>query len=138
MSISSRVVFRSRLSTTLPNKLAAAGLFLLSSLFIQAYLSPAFAATCISGQPACLSTFTNVFQNIISLLAPAAGVAFLVMFLFGGYKFITSGGDAKAAASARSTLTYAIIGLVLVVVSWLILLLVKSITQVDVTNVYIP
>lgn len=97
------------------------------------FVSPVYAQ-----EPKKLGEIIPIFQNIIKLLAPAAGVAFLAMFLVGGYKFITSGGDAKAAASARSTLTYALIGLVLVVASWLILLLIKILTEVDVTNVYIP
>src|SRR3989344_627600 len=46
--------------------------------------------------------------------------------------------DPNAAAGARNTLTYAIIGIILVVVSWLILLVVQNITGVDVTNVSFP
>lgn len=88
--------------------------------------------------PAKLSALTEVIQNIISLLAPAAAIAFLIMLIVGGFQFLTSGGDPKAVAGARTTLTYAIIGIILVVVSWLILLLVHQITGVDVTKVTIP
>jgi len=71
-------------------------------------------------------------------LAPAAGIAFFIMMLIGGFQCLTSGGDPKAAGAARSTLTYAIIGIILVVVSWLILVLIRDITGASVTTVTIP
>ena len=88
--------------------------------------------------PAKLSDLTIVFGNIISFLAPIAAVAFLVMLIVGGFQFLTSGGDAKAVGAARTTLTYAIIGIILVVASWLILLIIGNITGADVTTVTIP
>ncbi len=89
-------------------------------------------------EPAKISDIVTVLKNIISLLAPAAGIAFFIMLLFGGYKFITSGGDPKAVGAARSTLTYAIIGIILVVAAWLILQLIAAVTGVPVTTVQIP
>ncbi len=88
--------------------------------------------------PAQLSSLVGVIQNIIRLLVPAAAVAFLIMFIVGGFQLLTSGGDPKAAGAARNTLTFAVIGVILVVVSWLILLLIRQITGVDVTKVTIP
>lgn len=85
--------------------------------------------------PAKIADILPVIGNIISFLAPAAAIAFLVMFIVGAFKLITSGGDPKATASARSTFTYAIIGLIVVIASWLILLLVKTLTGVSVTDV---
>lgn len=69
------------------------------------------------------------------MLAPAAAIAFFAMLLFGGFKFVTSGGDPKNVASARATLTYAVIGIILVVVSWLILQLIGQITGTNITEV---
>lgn len=89
-------------------------------------------------EPAQIKDIVIVIGNIIKLLAPIAAVAFLAMMLFGGYQLIFSGGDPKAAAGARSTFTYAILGLILVVVVWLLLLLIKNVTGVDVTTVEIP
>ena len=88
--------------------------------------------------PAELGSIVLVIRNIIKLLVPVAAIAFFIMMIIGGAQFIFSGGDPKAAAGARSTLTYAIIGIILVVVSWLILLLVQNVTGVDVTKVFIP
>ena len=95
---------------------------------------PVYAA----GDPAQISDIVKILENIIKLLAPAAGIAFFIMFLIGGFQFLTSGGDPKAAGAARATLTYALIGIILVVVSWLILVLVRDITGANVTTVTIP
>lgn len=88
--------------------------------------------------PAQITDIVEILRRIIRLLAPAAGIAFLIMLLVGGYQFITSGGDPKAAGQARTTLTYAFIGVILVVAAWLILTVIASLTEVDVTNVTIP
>lgn len=100
-------------------------------LFLLVFASPIYAAQ----EPAKISNIVDVLKNIITLLAPAAGIAFFIMLLAGGYKFITSGGDPKAVGSARATLTYAVIGIILVVASWLILQLIANLTGAPVTTV---
>ncbi len=107
---------------------------LATSFFLVVFASPVYAQ---SG-PAKITDILHLLENILKLLAPAAGIAFFIMLLIGGYKFITSGGDPKNVSAARSPLTYAVIGIVLVVASWLILNLIKSFTGVDVTTVTFP
>lgn len=100
---------------------------------------PVYAANCgEAGAPACVSDIIPVLENIIKFLTPVAAIAFLLMLIIGAFKFLTSGGDPKGTASARSTLTYALLGVVLLIVAWLILLLVKSVTGVPVTDVKFP
>lgn len=89
-------------------------------------------------EPAQITDIVSILQKIIRLLAPAAAIAFFIMLLVGGFQFLTSGGDPKAAGAARSTLTYAIIGIILVIVAWLILKLIAAVTGADVTTVEIP
>ena len=100
--------------------------------------TPPKAGTCITNDPAQLSDIVCVIKNIIGLLAPAAAIAFFVMLVIGGFQFISSGGDPKSVGHARTTLTIAVLGIILVVVSWLILTLIRAITSVDVTTVRWP
>ncbi|MBI2326986.1 hypothetical protein HYU92_01595 [Candidatus Curtissbacteria bacterium] len=102
---------------------------------LMAIISPVYAAP---SDPAKLSDIIGILQNIIGLLTPAAAVAFFIMVLVGGFQFVTSGGDPKAAAAARNTLTFAAIGIILVISVWLILQLVGFLTGVPVTNVTFP
>jgi len=98
-----------------------------------------FSATPVYAQePAKLSGIVDILGNIINLLAPAAGIAFFIMMLVGGYQFLTSGGDPKSAGAARNTLTFAVIGIILVIASWLILKLIAQVTGTNVTNVELP
>jgi len=55
----------------------------------------------------------KVFGYVLGILAVVA-VGFLV---FAGYKYITSEGDSNKIKEAQNTITYAIIGLVIVLIS---------------------
>jgi len=84
--------------------------------------------------PVQLSDLEVVFKNVVNVVLGFAGIAFFVLFLIGGIKYITSGGDPKATEGAQKTITYAIFGLVAIILSYLILVLIKEITGVDVTK----
>lgn len=112
---------------------------LLLAIFLIFGATPAFALECTeAGAPVCFSGVVPLLKNLISLLAPAAAIAFLIMLIIGSFQFITSGGDPKAVGGARNTLTYALIGVILVVVVWLILVLIAGITDIDILNVRLP
>ncbi len=85
-------------------------------------------------EPAKLSDLEGVFGNVVSAALGFAGIVLFVLLLVGGIKYITSGGDPKAAEGAQKTITYAIGGLALILLSYLILVLIKTITGVDVTQ----
>lgn len=87
-----------------------------------------------------ISDLQTVFQNLVRSLLGFAGIALFVLLLVGGFKYITSGGDPKAVESAQKTITYAIGGLILILLSYLILVLIGAITGVNVTefNVVLP
>lgn len=55
-----------------------------------------------------LNKAVGVAVNILSVIV---GVVAVVMIIIGGFKFVTSGGDAQATASARTTIIYALVGL---------------------------
>ncbi|MDD4937919.1 MAG: pilin [Candidatus Shapirobacteria bacterium] len=83
---------------------------------------------------ATIKGFECLFANILQIITTIAGLAFFAMFIIGGFKYLTSGGDPKKTEAASSTLTMSIIGLVGVIISWLILLFIKNFTGVDVTQ----
>jgi len=83
---------------------------------------------------ATISNLSCLFSNIITDALGLAGIVLFILLLVGGFKFITSGGDPKAVEGARKTLTAAITGLIIILVSYLILVLISKITGVDVTS----
>jgi hypothetical protein len=79
----------------------------------------------ISGGSYSLET---VFGNIVGVIIPLTAIACFVFLVFAGFNFITSGADAKKVASAQSALTYAIFGMVVVLIAYLILQLISFFT----------
>ncbi|KKQ85605.1 MAG: hypothetical protein UT08_C0005G0056 [Candidatus Woesebacteria bacterium GW2011_GWB1_38_8] len=77
---------------------------------------------------ATLQGLEGLFQNVLASALSIAGIALFIMLLWGGYQFMTAGGDPKKVSSAWSTLTYAIAGLILVVLSYLIIAFISSFT----------
>lgn len=82
----------------------------------------------------------SLFRRVVGLALGLAGIVLFILLLIGGFKFIISGGDPKAVEGAKNTLTYAIGGLIVILVSYLILVLISNITGVDVTrfNISLP
>lgn len=70
----------------------------------------------------------TIIENIFNLLVRLAGIAAFIMLIVGGFKYLIAGGDPKAAESARNTITYAILGLVLIVAAWFILKFISEFT----------
>jgi len=56
------------------------------------------------------------------------------MLIVGGFKYMTAGGDPKATEMSKKTLTLAIGGLVVVVLSFLILRFIQEFTGANITN----
>ena len=126
-------------------------LFLISFflILVTSYLFPvsalaqgtAWGGNCVSQVDKTVPTiqgFECLFANILSVIVTIAGIAFFMMFIIGGFQYMQSNNDPKAVAAASSTLTYAVIGLVGIIVSWLILLFIKDFTGIDVTKFEIP
>jgi len=75
-----------------------------------------------------------VFINILNIVVRLAGIAVFVMLIIGGFQYLTAGGDPKKTQAASNTLTWAILGLVIVIAAWFILLFVEKFTGVEVTQ----
>lgn len=83
---------------------------------------------------ATIKGFEGIFANIVFVAFSFAGLVLFVMFVIGGFKYMTSQGDPKSVDSAKGTLTHAIIGLIVLLLAYAILVIVKDVTNVDVTN----
>lgn len=73
--------------------------------------------SCATGEGEGLNALLAKIVNIISAIV---GVAAVIMIIFGGFKYITSGGDSNNVSGAKNTIIYAIIGLVIVALAQVI------------------
>lgn len=65
----------------------------------------------VSNAPA---LFTNTLSKIVGVLTVAAILWFVLQIILASYSWMSAGGDAKAVENARSKLTNAIVGLIVV------------------------
>lgn len=70
-----------------------------------------------TGQTTPTSQLDTLITTIINVLTVIVGVIAVIMIIVAGAKFITSNGDTSKVASAKSSIIYAIIGLVVVVLA---------------------
>jgi len=52
--------------------------------------------------------------NLVNVFSVIVGVVAVIMIIIGGFRYITSGGDSNNISSAKNTIIYAIIGLIVV------------------------
>lgn len=100
--------------------------------------------TFFSHSPGARGVFDNV-GSIISRVLPniivAAGLVFFILILGGGFMMIkNSGGNSSPqdAAKAKSAVTFALIGFLIVVGAYFILEIITAITGVDFISPVIP
>jgi hypothetical protein len=83
---------------------------------------------CAPGGVASFSCIPIVFHNVVNFALSFAGALAVFMIVLSGIKYITSRGDPKAVEGARNTLTWAIIGLVVIVASFIIINIIANLT----------
>ena len=84
--------------------------------------------------PAQLSDLPKYFGNVLEAMIPLIGLLAFVMILVGGFKILTSAGDPKGVAGGKQTITLAVAGIALSIIAWLVLVLIKNVTGVNVTQ----
>lgn len=63
-----------------------------------------------TGNPSDLMTSVRRIINVFLFLIGAVSV---IMIIFGGFKYVTSSGESSAVSSAKNTILYAVVGLVI-------------------------
>ena len=114
------------------NILIAASIVALSAVMIALTGVPVEAASCgsakqcidqgltasgASGTPGDLSTILTTVTNILLFLMGAVSV---IMIIIGGFRYVTSQGDQTQMQSAKNTILYAVIGVVVSIAAYAI------------------
>lgn len=66
----------------------------------------------------------SLMESVIRLFGIVAGVGGVIMIIIGGFKYVLAGGDSAKVNSAKNTILYAIIGLVVAVLAQAIIVFV--------------
>ncbi len=89
---------------------------------------------CSVNGAATISCFPLIFQRFVIAALTLAGTVAVIMIVLSGIKFLLSGGDAKQVEGAKKTLTYAIIGLVIILLASFIVSIVAYVSGVTCLN----
>ncbi len=69
---------------------------------------------CYTTDPNGQGSLKALAARIISIISIIVGIVAVIMIIYGGFRYITSGGDSGRVGNAKNTLIYAIIGLIIV------------------------
>jgi hypothetical protein len=106
------------------------GLTVATSLAVSQVPVPVFAAPvdvltqCNNQSQVCKGTNKNslyaILKNVINLLLTISGAVAVIMIVIGGIRYTTSNGDQSQVTSAKNTILYAIVGLVVAIMAFAI------------------
>ena len=83
-------------------------------------------------------TFPVIVSALIRLSVVIAAIVFFFILVIGGIRWIASGGDKAQTESARSQITSALVGLVIVFAAWAIVALINAFFKINIFNLVIP
>jgi cytochrome bd-type quinol oxidase subunit 2 len=78
------------------------------------------AVTCGSSAGVSNSAISTDARKLVDLFSIVVGAVSVIMIIYGGFRYITSGGDSGRVGNAKNTLIYAIVGLVIVALAQVI------------------
>ena len=73
-----------------------------------------------NGMPSDLIGVNGVFTKITNTVLYAVGIISVIMLIYGGLRYVISGGDSKKVTDAKNTIMYAIIGLIISILAYAI------------------
>jgi len=72
------------------------------------------------------SRIQDLIKDAINIFSVIVGIVAVIMIIYGGFRYITSGGDSGAVSGAKNTIIYAIVGLIIVALAQFIVQFVLS------------
>lgn len=82
--------------------------------------------------------FATIIQGLVGFVLIIAALIFFFMLVFGGIRWIASGGDKAQTEAARNQITAALVGLVIVFAAWAIVQLIGTFFNVELLDITIP
>lgn len=109
---------------------------------VAAAQTQAWSGNCVGGAKNDVATIQGLgclIANVFSVILTVIGLAGFVMMFVGAFQWLVSAGSTKGIESARNTITYALVGLVVAISAFIILNLISSFTGISsITRFVIP
>ena len=85
------------------------------------------------GSSSATATLGTLAHTIVTTFTYIVGVISVIMLIVAGFKYVTSGGDSNKVSSAKNTLIYALVGIVVVIAAQVIVSFVANTASTSVT-----
>lgn len=92
--------------------------------------------SCLDHGVPTISCISILFNNIVYAALTFGGLIAVIVIILSGYKMIFAGGDPKQLQTARNTLLYAVIGLLIIFLAAFIINIVAYLTGVNCINTF--
>lgn len=73
------------------------------------------------GQPTDLFGEGAIFTTVVNTMLFLIGAIAVIMLIYGGFRYVVSGGDSSNVTSAKNTILYAIVGVIVALLAYAIL-----------------
>ena len=70
------------------------------------------------GVPGELTGSDGVFEIVVNVLLFIIGAVSVIMLIYGGIRYTTSGGNANSVTAAKNTIMYSIVGLIIAILAF--------------------
>ncbi|PIR58617.1 MAG: hypothetical protein COU69_04655 [Candidatus Pacebacteria bacterium CG10_big_fil_rev_8_21_14_0_10_56_10] len=88
---------------------------------------------------ATIQGFECLLANVLSVAITLIGLVALVMLIYGSFKLMLSGGQAKSTEEARKIVTYSIVGIIVALSAFVVLRLIIEFTGIqELGNFQVP
>jgi len=81
--------------------------------------------------PGKIATVPSLMKIILPLIMTAVAVFFLIILLQAAFKILTAGENKEAVAKAQKTISFAVLGLILIVSSFLLVRIIGKILGIE-------
>lgn len=84
------------------------------------------------------TTLSSIMTQVLPLLFSIAGLLLLLYLLWGGFNYLTSMGDPKKAAVGKQKITYAVLGFLIIFISFWLVQILDYVFKLGVYNPVVP
>lgn len=86
---------------------------------------------CVNGGVATIQGLGCMLANVLSVTLTLLGIAGFIMMIYAAFNMMIMGGNSQATEKSRSTITFAIVGVILALSSFIIINLISEFTGIE-------
>lgn len=94
---------------------------------------------CVNGDTATIQGIGCLLANVLSVTLTVLGITGFIMVIYAGFNMMIMGGNSQATEKSKNTITFAVIGIILALSSFIIINIISSFTGIEaIKNFAIP